>query len=148
MLIGVDPVLTPELLYALAAMGHGDEICLADAHFPAASVAGGGRLIRLPGLDGPRVLAALLSVLPLDDFVPSPACAMAVVDDPEREPEAVAAYRVLLARSLGRPTSVERLERFAFYERARAAFAIVATGERRTYGNLLLRKGLVREGPP
>ena len=148
MLIGIDPALSPELLAALAAMGHGDELCLADAHFPAASTAGGGRLIRLPGLDGPRVLTAILSVLPLDTFVATPAAVMAVVGTAEREPEVVARYCELLERAVGRSVVPERLERFAFYERARAAFAIVATGERRTYGNLLLRKGLVQGGAP
>lgn len=139
MLKGIDHFLTPDLLFALASMGHGDEICLADANFPAASIAGAKALIRLPGVDGVRALKAVLSVLPLDGFVPHPAAVMAVVGNASAVPAVVAEYRSVLGPGVG----VEAVERFAFYDRARGAFAVVATGETRKYGNILLRKGVI-----
>ena len=143
MLKGIDPLLSPELLRVLAAMGHGDEICLADANFPAETIAGSRPLVRLPGIDGPRALEAVLSVLPLDSFVAAPAAVMQVVDDPAAVPGPVSDYQRVLNRIEGRSVGIEPVERFAFYERARGAFAVVATGEPRAYGNILLRKGVI-----
>lgn len=142
MLKGIDPMLTPELLQILAAMGHGDEIALVDANFPAAALA--RQLVRLPGIEAPRALAAVLSLLPLDDFVDHPVAVMQVVGDPDAVPPAVTEFLPLLAAAAGRPLPPARIDRFAFYERARAAFAVVATGERRLYGNILLTKGVIR----
>ena len=141
MLKGLDPVLGPDLLHVLAAMGHGDELVVADGNFPAASLA--RRLVRLDGVDAPRALRAVLSVLPLDTFTPTPAAVMAVVGDPDALPEPVREFQALVDAAAGRAVPLATLERFAFYERARAAFAIVATGERRPYGNILLVKGVV-----
>jgi len=141
MLKGLDPVLSPELLHALAAMGHGDEIAVVDANFPAASVA--RRLIRLDGVAAPRALQAILSLLPLDTFTETPAAVMAVVGDPAAVPPPVRDFQPLVEAAAGRPVRLVALERFAFYERARAAFAIVATGEPRGYGNILLTKGVI-----
>src|SRR5262245_2643755 len=115
-------------------MGHGDEVVVADANFPATRLA--SRLIRLDGVDAPRAVRAILSVLPLDTFTPTPAAVMAVVGAPEVVPEPVREFRVLLEAAAGRPVHFETLERFAFYERARAAFAVVATSEPRGYGNI------------
>ncbi len=140
MLIGLDPLLTPDLLFALASMGHGDEIALVDANFPAAAFA--RRLIRLDGIGGSAALGAVLSVLPLDNFVERPASTMQVVDEPDALPPAVADYLDVLA-AYGSTMPVDPLERFEFYERAQNAFAIVITGERRPYGNILLRKGVI-----
>ncbi|HEY1447952.1 MAG TPA: RbsD/FucU domain-containing protein [Caulobacteraceae bacterium] len=140
MLKGVDPVLGPELLAALRAMGHGDEIVLADANFPAAALA--RRLFRADGADAVRMTRAVASVLPLDDFTPAAAFRMAVVDDPQSEPEIVRQFRAALGEC-GYSGPIESIERFAFYERARTAFGIVATGEARLYGNLILRKGVI-----
>jgi L-fucose mutarotase len=140
MLKGLDPVLGPDLLYVLAAMGHGDELVVADGNFPAATVA--RRLVRLDGVDAPRALRAILSVLPLDTFT-RPAAVMAVVGDAAAVPEPVREFQALVDAAAGRPVALEALERFAFYERARAAFAVIATGERRPYGNILLVKGVV-----
>jgi L-fucose mutarotase len=140
MLRGLDPLLTSDLLHALASMGHGDEIVIADANFPAASVA--RRLIPLPGADAPRALAAVLSVLPLDDFGGVPAAVMAVVGDPDAVPEPVVEFTAQL-RAAGLAEPPLRLERHAFYARAREAFAVVRTGERRFYGNIILTKGVV-----
>ena len=140
MLKGLDPLLGPDLIQVLAAMGHGDEIALVDANFPAASMA--RRLIRLDGVQAVPVLRAVLSVLPLDSFVERPAATMQVVGDPETVPPAVADFVRELAAA-GSVAPVAPLDRFAFYDRARAAFAIVITGEMRAYGNILLRKGVI-----
>lgn len=139
MLKGLSPLLTPDLLHVLASMGHGDEIVLADANFPAATHA--RRLVSMPGVDAPRVLDAVLSVMPLDDFVDQAAFTMQVVSDSAAVPEVVASFDETLQRH-GWGTS-HAIERFAFYQRAASAFAIVATGERRVYGNILLKKGVV-----
>ena len=140
MLKNLSPLLSADLLHILASMGHGDEIALVDANFPATTHA--RRLVNLPGVDATRVLDAVLSVLPLDDFVPDAACTMQVVGDASAVPPAVQDFAATLVRhGEKRPTS---LERFAFYARAAQAFAVVATGETRLYGNILLKKGVVR----
>jgi L-fucose mutarotase len=143
MLKSLDPLLGPDLLHALASMGHGDEIAVVDANFPGASCA--RRLIRLDGVAAPRALAAVLSVLPLDDFVPTPLSTMAVVGSAGAMPEAVAEFRAQVRSAAGNDSlEPAPLEREVFYERARAAYAVVQTGETRLYGNALLRKGVVR----
>ena len=142
MLKGLSPLLSADLLYVLASMGHGDEIVLADANFPAATHA--SELIRLPGVSVARVLDAVLSVMPLDSFVAQGAMTMQVVGDAEAVPPAVADMQAVLARHGCPPAG--SLERFAFYERAAGAFAVVATGETRIYGNVILRKGVVLQG--
>ena len=139
MLKGLSPLLSPDLLHVLASMGHGDEIVLADANFPAATHA--KRLIRLPGASAPAVLDAVLAVLPLDSFVTHAALTMQVVGDASSVPPAVAEFNSLL-RQHGHAEAAS-LERFAFYERAAQAFAVVATGEGRIYGNILLKKGVL-----
>jgi L-fucose mutarotase len=141
---GIDPLLSPELLHILASMGHGDELLIADANFPAEALA--QRLARLPGADTTMALKAILTVFPLDQYVEQPAAVMAVVDDPAALPDTVREFQAALDAVQGGPVAVERVERFAFYERAREAFAIVATGERRLYGNLILSKGVVNPG--
>lgn len=142
MLKGIDPLLGPELLRILAAMGHGDEILIADANFPAAAFA--ARLCRMDGADTPAAMRAILSLLPLDQYVDEPAAVMAVVGDPEAVPETEREFRRILDEAEGRRIGVGRLERHAFYERARTVFAIVATGETRLYGNVILKKGVVQ----
>jgi len=142
MLKGIDPLLGPSLLALMYSMGHGDEIVIADANFPAQSTATNNRLVRADGIDAPRMVEAIVSVLPLDNFVPAAAFRMAVVDRPNEIRPITAAFAAALARG-GYTGPIEALERFAFYERARKAFAVVATGERREYGNLILIKGVV-----
>jgi L-fucose mutarotase len=142
MLKGLDPILSPELLQTLRAMGHGDEIALVDANFPATAMA--RRLLRLDGLSVTAVLGAVLSVMPLDDFVDEAAWRMEVVGDPAAEQPVFAEIRAEIARREGPRFGLAALERFAFYERAQAAYAIVATGETRLYGNVILKKGVVR----
>lgn len=140
MLKNLSPLLSPDLLHALASMGHGDEIVLADAFFPAATHA--QRLVRLPGIGADAVLDAVLSVLPLDDFVPQPACTMQVVGKADEVPPAVVQFTEVLAQhGHGAPGA---LDRYAFYERAAKAFAVVATGDTRTYANILLKKGVLK----
>lgn len=138
MLIGLDPVLSPELLHALAAMGHGDRIVLVDANYPATR---GRRLIALPGIGVVRGLEAVLSVLPCDTFVPDPCSIMQVVGDAGMVPGVVAEMNAVLA-GRGWPAAVG-IERHAFYAAAETAYAIVQTGERRFYGNVLLTKGVI-----
>lgn len=140
MLKALDPLLGPDLLHALASMGHGDEIAVVDANFPAARCA--QRLVRLDGVSAPRALQAVLSVLPLDDFVATPLSTMAVVGRPGEVPEAVREFMVLVREAGG--AAPEALAREDFYARARGAYVIVQTGETRLYGNALLRKGVVR----
>ncbi len=144
MLKGLNPLLSPELLATLRAMGHGDDIAIVDANFPAAAMA--RRLIRLDGLSATAVLDAVLSVMPLDDFVPEAAWRMEVVGDPSAEQPIYGEFREIIARHESPAMRLAGLERFAFYERARAAYAIVATGEVRLYGNIILKKGVVRPG--
>ncbi|XP_026164739.1 fucose mutarotase [Mastacembelus armatus] len=143
---GVPSVLSPELLYALAKMGHGDELVLADANFPASSIcACGPKEIRADGLRIPQLLEAILKLLPLDTYVPSPAAVMDLVDSDKQRCVAVPAwdtYTQLLAQ-VGCQSPLEKVERFDFYERAKKAYAVVATGETALYGNIILKKGVI-----
>lgn len=143
MLKGIDPLLGPGLLAHLRAMGHGDEIVVADANFPAAAIA--RRLIRADGIDAPRIVRAVASILPLDDFVPAAAFRMAVVDHAEEVPAITTDFIAALAEG-GYRGPVEAIERQAFYARARDAYAVIATGETRLYGSLILKKGVIRSG--
>ncbi len=140
MLKNLSTLLSPDLLHALASMGHGDEIVLADAYFPAAALA--QRLVRLPGTAAHDALDAVLSVLPLDDFVPQPTCTMQVVGNTAEVPPAVVQFSEVLVRH--GHSAPGALERQAFYERAAKAFVVVATGDTRTYANILLKKGVLR----
>ena len=145
MLKHIPALLTPDVLHALASMGHGDELAIVDAHFPAARLAASGhaRLTYLPGADTPTVLRAVLTLLPLDDFGPEAAWTMQVVGDAAAQPPAVAEVQGVLKGRGEQPAAA--LERHAFYDRAAQAFAILPCGEVRTYGNVLLRKGVLRE---
>ena len=137
MLKNVDKLLTGDLLKVLCDMGHGDELVIADANFPAETCA--QRLIRLPGIDGVRAAKAILSIFPLDTYS-SPAFVMDLTDSDKAkgmpEPEIWPEYENLTG-------GYEKLERFAFYERAKRAYAVIQTGEERQYGNLILVKGVV-----
>ncbi|XP_007934970.2 fucose mutarotase [Orycteropus afer afer] len=143
---GVPALLSPELLYALARMGHGDEIVLADGNFPTASLCQHGAMeIRADGLGIPELLEAVLKLLPLDTYVESPAAVMELVaSDQARglQTPVWTHYESLLQMS-GCWKSLEKVERFAFYERAKKAFAIVATGDTALYGNIILKKGVL-----
>lgn len=141
MLKGIDPIVSPELLHVIAQMGHGDEIVLADANFPAVSM--GKRVIRADGHGVPAVLAGLLKLFPLDSFVEAPAAVMQRVDKPADPAPIWAEFQKLLDGAEGKHVAVERVERFQFYDRAQKAFVVVATGERALYGNLILKKGVI-----
>jgi L-fucose mutarotase len=141
----IDPVLSPELLSTLREMGHGDELAIVDANYPAAS--SGRPVIRMDGVpSATRIMEAVLTLMPLDEFVPCAAFHMQVVDDPSAEMPIFAEFRGVLQRYEPKAAKLEGIERFAFYERVMRAFAVVATGERRLYGNLILKKGIVRPG--
>ncbi len=141
MLIGLDPILSPQLLCILRAMGHGDRIVIADANFPAESCA--RKLVRLDGVDASRALSAILSIMPLDSYVDDPAITMQVVGDPEAVPEAVQDFQRIVNEVADAPAQITTIERFSFYEAAKSTFAIVQTGERRFYGNIILTKGVI-----
>ena len=141
MLKGLDPLLTPELLHALAAMGHGDELALVDRNYPATSTS--QRLIRLDGADTAAALRAILSLLPLDTFVPEPLLRMEVVDSPDEVTPVQREMAVIAAELEDREIAMGSLERFAFYERSRGAFATVLTGEDAPYGCFVLVKGVI-----
>jgi L-fucose mutarotase len=141
MLKGIDPLLNAELLHILRAMGHGDDLALVDRNFPAASVA--RRLVTLDGVDVVRAGGAILSVFPLDSFVEQPALRMEVVGKPQEVPEVQRQLQAEIDKAEGRNWPMGSLERFAFYERAKQAFAVVATGESRPYGCFLLKKGVI-----
>ena len=141
MLKGLDPLLGPELLMTLRAMGHGDEIAVVDGNYPADAHA--ARLIRLDGHDAPRIVDAILSVMPLDEMVPETAFRPAAYGDPARiEPVMTELQQVVTRHEPG--VTLKPLIGEDFYGRVRAAYAIVASGERRLYGNIILRKGVIR----
>ena len=142
MLKNLDPLLTPDLLQTLRAMGHGDEIAIVDANYPAESA--GPPVVRLDGVDATRALDAILSVMPLDEFTSESCWRMQVVGAPDEEQPIFAEFRETIARREGARFKLASLERFAFYGRARECFALVATGERRLYGNVILKKGVIR----
>lgn len=141
MLRNIPPILSPDLLWTLRAMGHGDEVVIADANFPATAL--DARCHRLDGLTATDVLQAVLSVLPLDKFVANPALVMEVVGDSDAVPEIVAEFQTITTSTADNPATLDKLERFAFYDRAKAAFAIIQTGETRLYGNIILKKGVI-----
>jgi L-fucose mutarotase len=141
MLKGIPHILGPDLLHALQAMGHGDEITIVDGNYPGASA--GPRLIRADGHSGTDLLAAILSVMPLDDFVPDPVVVMQVVGDAGQRPPVVVEYEKIVAH-VEPAVKLTSLERFAFYRRANAGYAMVQTGEQRLYGNIILKKGVIR----
>jgi L-fucose mutarotase len=146
MLKGIDPLLTPELLKIMMEMGHDDALVLADANFTAMRIAAGKPVIRLPGSSMLQVVRAITALLPLVTDVTHPAGFMAVSGSaPDYRSAMQREVIELLAPQLLAEQSVEPIERFAFYERARAAYAIVLTGEKQPFGNFILRKGVIGE---
>ncbi len=141
MLRNIPPILSPDVLWTLRAMGHGDDLVIADANFPATAL--GERCHRLDGLTATDVLQAVLTVLPLDRFVPDPALVMGVVNDPDAVPLIVAEFQDITTATADNPVTLAKLERFAFYDRAESAFAIIQTGETRLCGNIILKKGVI-----
>lgn len=142
MLLGIPPLVSPELMDVLMRMGHGDDLVLADGNFPAETL--GRRVVRADGHGVPALLAAILKLLPIDDFVPDPVKVMQPVDPKLPEPPIWEEFRKELTGSVGPSVLLTPVERFEFYRQAREAFAVIATGETAVYANLLLKKGVVR----
>jgi len=143
MLKGIPSIISPELLKVLMEMGHSDEIVLSDGNFPAASHA--QRLIRCDGHNVPELLDAILKFFPLDSFVEAPAALMQVVPGDEMETPIWEVFKNIIKKHEPVANKVEWIERFAFYERAKKAYAIIATGEKALYANIILKKGIVVE---
>ena len=142
MLKGISPVISPELIKVLMEMGHGDELVIADGNFPAASVA--QRLIRADGLTCPILLDAILQFFPLDQYVDKPVALMAVVAGDTYQPVIWDEYRQLVQKHETGFKDFDYVERFAFYERAQKAYAVLATSELALYANIILKKGVVK----
>ncbi len=142
MLKGIPPVISPELLKILMEMGHGDELVIADGNFPAASMA--QRLVRADGLNGPVLLEAILQLFPLDQYVEQPIALMAVVPGDSVQPIIWEEYRSIIKNSEPGFNDFEFVERFAFYERAKKAYAVLASSEFALYANIILKKGVIK----
>jgi L-fucose mutarotase len=140
MLKGISPLISPSLLEVLARMGHGDEIVLADAHFPGEST--GKRVIRADGLRIADLLGAIMPLFELDSYVPHPVLMMEPVAGDQADPGLEASYLEQIGKSVQNLPPVKKVDRFAFYERAAKAFAVVMTGETAKYGNIILIKGV------
>lgn len=146
MLKGIDPSLNAEVLFALRAMGHGDYLIISDTNFPAESIARQtvyGSLLRMENLTSAEVCASVLSVLPLDTYVDDFACRMEVIGEPDTVPPVQVEVQQAIDAAEGAHRPMLGVDRFAFYELAKASFAVIATGERRFYGCIMLRKGVV-----
>ncbi len=139
MLKGISPVITPDLLKVMAEMGHGDEIVLADAHFPGHTF--GKRVLRADGLRIPQLLDGILPLFELDSYAP-PLIMMAAVEGDQLDPAVEASYRAAITKQVPSAPAVTRIGRFDFYVRAEKAYAVVMTGELAKYGNIILKKGV------
>ncbi|MEN6477700.1 MAG: L-fucose mutarotase [Rectinema sp.] len=141
MLIGIDPCISPDLLSVLFRMGHGDEIVLADAFFTGDAL--NARVVRADGIRIPRLLDGILRLINLDDFADSPLVMMQPVPGDSLDIEVERSYRAAIDRHWPDTPAIARMERFAFYERTKKAFAVVMTGETVKYGNIILKKGVI-----
>jgi L-fucose mutarotase len=141
MLKGIPPAISPELMYVLMKMGHGDELVLADGNFPADSIA--QRIVRADGLGVPDVLRAVLQFFPLDPYVEAAAFVMQPVPGDPPRPPIWDQFQQAVDAAEGKSVELRQVERFAFYEQAKQAYAVVATSETALYANLILKKGVV-----
>ena len=141
MLKNIPPILSPQLLKVLAEMGHGDELVLADANFPAESM--GKRVVRADGHGAPELLEAILTLFPIDTFQEDVVCLMEKVPGHDIEVPIWDTFRRIVKERAPEAPDFTMMERFAFYDRAKEAYAIVATGERALYANVILKKGVV-----
>ena len=145
MLKGISPLLSPELLKVLCEMGHGDELVIADGNFPCESMGKNAVVIRADGHGVPELLDAILRLIPLDVYVEKPVALMEVVPgDTCPTPEIWDVYKKILNQYEPNNCAIDMTERFAFYERAKKAYLIIATGETAIYANILLKKGVVK----
>ena len=146
MLKGINPMLSPELLKTLCEMGHSDTIVIADGNFPAETMGKNGKVIRMDGHGVPEILEAILEVFPLDQYIEKPVSLMERVPGDNADVSIWKTYEKLIEQNEERGASViDKLERFAFYEEAKKAYAIIATGEKALYANVMLQKGVVVE---
>lgn len=146
MLKSIDPFLNADVLYALRAMGHGDDLILCDTNFPADLVARQtvlGRLLCIDNVTAARAARAILSVLPLDSFVDAPALRMEIVGKPDEVPPVQSEVQAEVDAAQGRPSPMGGVERFAFYDLAKKAYCVIQTGERRFYGCFVFKKGVI-----
>ena len=146
MLKSIDPALNADVLYALRAMGHGDDVIICDTNFPADSVARQTvlrKLLRIDNVTAARATRAILSVMPLDSFVDHPARRMEIVGKPQDVPPVQAEVQAEVDKAEGRPWPMGSVERFAFYDLARKAYCVIVTGERRFYGCFAFKKGVI-----
>jgi L-fucose mutarotase len=142
MLKNISPAISPDLIKVLMEMGHGDELVIADGNFPAASIA--QRLVRADGLGCLMLLDAILQIFPLDQYVEKPVALMAVVPGDPYKPVIWDDYRKIVQQHESTFTDFDYVERFAFYERARKAYAVLATSEMALYANIILKKGVIK----
>jgi len=150
MLKGIDQRLSAEVVHALMLMGHGDDLVICDINHPAASIAKSttyGRLIDMPGCDIPTATRAILTLMPLDSFVPAPITRMQVVGDPTAEMPIFAQMQTVIDQAEARPIQMQALERFAFYDAAKRSFAIIRTSDSGPYGCFILKKGVISLPP-
>lgn len=146
MLKGINPLLNADVLYALRAMGHGDRLVVCDTNFPADSIARQtvfGELLRIDNVSTAKAIEAILSVLPLDTFVDDAAIRMEIVSQPQEVPPVQHEVQAAIDRAEGRSWPLVGVERHAFYEKAKTAYCVIATGERRFYGCFLFSKGVI-----
>jgi L-fucose mutarotase len=146
MLKSIDPLLNADVLYAMRAMGHGDDLVICDTNFPADAVARQtvlGRLLRIDNVTAGRAARAVLSLLPLDSFVERPALRMEIVDQPNEVPAVQMEVQREIDAAQGRSLPMGSIERFAFYELAKKAYCVIQTGERRFYGCFIFKKGVI-----
>jgi L-fucose mutarotase len=146
MLKGIDPVLNADVLHALKSMGHGDDLIIADMNFPSDSIARQtvyGKLLKLENVTAGRAAEAILSLMPLDSFVPHPALRMEIVGKPGEVPPVQEEVQVAVDKAEGKPSPMGSIERFAFYEAAKKSYVVIQTGERRFYGCFIFKKGVL-----
>lgn len=146
MLKGIDPVLNADVLHALKSMGHGDDLIIADMNFPSDSIARQtvyGKLLKLENVTAGRAAEAILSLMPLDSFVPHPALRMEIVGKPDDVPPVQAEVQAAIDKAEGKPSPMGSIERFAFYEAAKKSYVVIQTGERRFYGCFVFKKGVL-----
>ena len=146
MLKGINPLLNADVLYALRAMGHGDRLVMCDTNFPADSIARQsvlGRLLRIDNVSAAQAVEAVLSVMPLDTFVDDAAIRMEIVGQPQEVPPVQREVQAVIDRAEGRSWPLVGVERHAFYQKAKSAYCVIATGERRFYGCFLFSKGVI-----
>ena len=146
MLKGVNPLLNADVLYALRAMGHGDRLVVCDTNFPADSIArqtAFGELLRIDNVSTAKAIEAILSVMPLDTFVEDAAMRMEIVGQPQEVPPVQREVQAVIDRAEGRSWPLVGVERHAFYEKAKTAYCVIATGERRFYGCFIFSKGVI-----